>query len=137
MTHKPSKKAPLAMVRRLANQTRPILAERFPLAFAAKGSPKRPLKLGIDKDVIAACPDLTGKQINAAIADYCYGPRYWIAQIEGRPRVDLAGNLDGVVTAEQAKHAADGLAKFPYPLPAEFTPAVTIADHQQTEGASP
>jgi ProP effector len=119
---KPTKKAALAEGRRIAGRVRPILAERFPLAFRAHGSPKVPLKLKIDRDVIAACPDLTGKEINAAIADYCWGPRYWAASIEGATRVDLNGNPAGVVTAEQAGSAIERLAKFPYPLPAEFTP---------------
>jgi ProP effector len=85
---------------------REILVARFPACFCPKGSPKRPLKIGIARDLVAAAPDIKPGEIGRALADYTRGPTYLLAMIEGAERIDLAGQAAGVVTAAQAELAA-------------------------------
>lgn len=92
---------------------RELLAKQFPLAFAPKGAPKRPLKIGITKDIVDRLPDVKKYFIAAAIHDYCSGPSYYAACTPNAPRYDLDGNPCGAVTADQAEHAATVFATFP------------------------
>lgn len=112
--------------RRMADRVRLILSERFPMAFHERRTPKSPLKIGIFDDVVAACPDLTADEIKAAVADYCYGPRYWFAMTEKGPRVDLNGDEAGEVTVDQARRAIDQLLKFKN-LPPHYLPKSAVA----------
>jgi ProP effector len=85
---------------------RAALAERFPLAFMAKGAPtKIPLKIGIDKDILARVTDIPRALLRYAIGDYTTGPKYARAMVAGTQRVDLDGNHVGEVTAEQEAHS--------------------------------
>ncbi len=90
--------------RRAADQTRAILAVRFPKCFSPQGTsqPKKALKLGIHREIAAACPDLTPSQISDALFDYTRGLKYAQALTAGAPRIDLSGEPDGIVTADYA-----------------------------------
>ena len=92
--------------RQLAAATRAVLAERFPACFAAKGSDKKPLKLGIDLDLFEAAPDLPRRAIRLALRDYTFGPRYAACLVAGAERVDLGGGAAGAVTGSEAEGAA-------------------------------
>lgn len=86
-----------------AMQTRAVLLKRFPLAFKPFGDLKAPFKIGIRDDVAAAAPELPPYLIDAAIRDYASGRTYHqVAAVAGTPRIDLAGQPVGEVTADQA-----------------------------------
>jgi ProP effector len=96
------------------NMTKPIqtiaeLAARFPAAFEI-GKKRRPLRVGIHHEVIAAAPDLGVKQIKLALRWYVCGTSYLRACTEGAVRVGLDGSPYGAVTAEQAASAEMRLA---------------------------
>ncbi|MCS2609126.1 ProQ/FINO family protein [Halomonas dongshanensis] len=78
--------------------------ERYPNAFF-KGHTK-PLKVGIHQDLIQR-EQCSSKLIRRALANYINLPRYAKAVRSGAERVDLDGNLAGVVDAEAARHAAE------------------------------
>lgn len=94
-----------------ALKMRAKLTKRFPNCFADFCKPKRPLKVGITADVIAAAPDLDCNEVSNAITDYCSGKSYRAAMIEGVARIDLDGNAAGVVTKREAGHAVRKLKK--------------------------
>lgn len=88
---------------KLAEETRAVLAERFPDCFARKGAPtKKPLKLGMYHDLRTAAPDIKPQALQLALYDYTSGPKYLDAHTAGATRVDLNGEPAGVVTEEQA-----------------------------------
>jgi ProP effector len=83
------------------------LQNRFPLAFPKKPASKVPLKVGIFKDLVALAGELalTEAELRDAIKIWCRGSRYWSCLVEGAPRVDLAGEAAGAVSAEDAVRA--------------------------------
>ncbi|KUM43023.1 ProQ/FinO family protein [Pseudomonas sp. EpS/L25] len=84
------------------------LQKHFPLAFPVNPAPKVPLKEGILKDAEQHLGTLgiSLDQLKLGIAAWCQGSRYWASMKENAPRLDLAGQPVGVVTASQALHAA-------------------------------
>ncbi|WP_428031530.1 ProQ/FINO family protein [Ancylobacter sp.] len=95
--------------REAAKTGRALLVERFPRCFCAKGEPKRPLKLGIHKDLRIAAPDIPRRMIVFALADYTSGLSYLRAIQIGASRVDLEGWPAGEVSIPQAKAAREQL----------------------------
>ena len=93
----------------IAGEARAYLHARFPKCFSAKGKEKRPLKIGIDKDLFAA-GGIPGWAIWRALQDYTSGPMYRRAMVEGAERIDLNGEPVGAVTASEAQSARDLLA---------------------------
>lgn len=82
------------------------LAKRFPAAFMRKGEPeKKPLKIGIEKDLLAAVKDIPRKVLKRVISDYRSGPKYTKAMISGAQRIDLDGNPAGNVSAASEAYA--------------------------------
>jgi ProP effector len=81
------------------------LAERFPACFVSAKRRRRPLKIGIANDLLAALPDVAASDIGFALMIYTSNPDYLNATREGAPRVDLGGEITGYVTAEEAAHA--------------------------------
>jgi ProP effector len=79
------------------------LAERFPLAFLVKQ--RRPLRVGVCKDIIAAWPDIDAEQLSRALGWYTNGVGYLANLKEGTARIGLDGAQAGVVTAAEAKGA--------------------------------
>jgi len=80
------------------------LQQRFPRAFPKNPAPKVPLKIGIFADLLAQAPTLalTDTELRDALRTWCRGARYWACLTEGAPRVDLAGQAVGHVTAAEA-----------------------------------
>ena len=87
------------------------LAEWFPLCFAVYERRRKPLKLGIHLDVLAATSGaITPEELTEALWAYVGNTFYLKATIEGAARVDLQGNATGMVTADEAKGARHRLA---------------------------
>lgn len=95
-----------AWAQRMGKRYRPILCERFPNTFMPKGTVKKPLKIGIDKDLCEACPDINPDHLKGAIRDYTSGPKYLMALTFGAARLDLTGAPAGVVSVDQAAWAS-------------------------------
>ena len=109
---------------------RTALVERFPAAFMPKRcDAKRPLKVGIHRDVVARMKDFPRRIIQLAINDYCSGPKYTRAMTAGAQRVDLDGNPAGKVTLAdaafaKAKHAELEARRAPRRVPVDVAGAV-------------
>ena len=87
-----------------------LLSERFPACFAVVEARRRPLKIGIHNDIIAAvgvAPDELGR----ALKRYTQADGYCAKLKAGAARIDLDGHAAGVVTEDEAKAAAASLAK--------------------------
>jgi len=87
------------------------LAAAFPQTFVLeKHLAHRPLKIGIAADLRAALPELPSRVLARALAAYAKRIMYLQALTAGAPRVDLAGNPAGEVTALEAGYASSVLA---------------------------
>jgi ProP effector len=87
------------------------LAADFPRTFTLeKHLPHRPLKVGVAADLRAALPDLPRAVLGTALAAYTKRIMYLQALTARAPRVDLAGNPAGGVTALEAGYASAVLA---------------------------
>lgn len=91
---------------RRAEEMRKLLVEKFPACFAPKGAQKRPLKIGIMEDLVAAFPDVPRSKIGTGLYDYTSGPTYIGNLKAGAERIDLDGNPVGIVTEDEEKSAA-------------------------------
>ncbi|MDF2690570.1 MAG: ProQ activator of osmoprotectant transporter ProP [Gammaproteobacteria bacterium] len=82
-----------------------FLCEAHPQCFNFKF--RKPLKVGIDKDILAKHPEKAANKavLANALKIYTLNIRYWKAIINQEDRIDLEGNPDGKVTAEQKAHA--------------------------------
>jgi ProP effector len=85
------------------------LVAAFPAAFTLDPKLVRPLKLGI-RDQLYGQSDLSRRCITAALRVYCKSVHYLKASKEGAVRIDLAGELAGIVTPTEAHHAKQALA---------------------------
>src|SRR5579862_9472275 len=84
-----------------------LLAERWPRAFAVRESKRRPLKVGIHADLLAALDGaMTAADLGDALGDYTKSSGY-IRRITraGAERIDLDGAPAGEVTPEEANQA--------------------------------
>jgi len=97
-----------AEIRRVVDQ----LTERFPNCFRPNGEQKRPLKIGIRDDILAAMPEVDPKKLSAALAHYVRRKSYTCRMKPGSPRYGLDGEVCGVV---ELMHA--GGRKDPAPKP--------------------
>jgi sRNA-binding protein len=95
-------------------QIRTAMVLAFPNCFVPKKAAKRPLKIGISKELRdqarALYPQISSKMLSRFIYDYCSGNNYLACIKAGAARVDLNGSLAGFVTPAEAKHAAGELA---------------------------
>jgi len=89
-----------------------MLRRRWPQTFARLNArARRPLKVGIAGDLLAALPDIPPALISIALAIYANSASYFAACIEGAPRIDLDGKSAGVVSPDEAAHARAQLDK--------------------------
>ena len=86
--------------------TRRAMLKRWPNCFSGYMRPKMPLKVGIDKDILAADPELDTEIVKLVLRIYVTHETYREVMIEGAGRVDLDGNPAGVVTKSQAELSA-------------------------------
>jgi sRNA-binding protein len=70
-----------------------LLVARFPNTFAVFQERRKPLKLKIHLDLIAALGE--GEHVNAALGYYCRNIGYQRALKPGAARIDLEGNEAG------------------------------------------
>jgi ProP effector len=88
------------------------LADLFPGAFSVYQHRRRPLKVGIDRDLAAALSDaMNDTELRLALGSYCRNIGYLQACREGAERVGLDGKRVGQVTASEAAHAKEQLAQ--------------------------
>jgi ProP effector len=95
---------------RIAKAIRAELVARFPDAIVPKRGAKKPLVLGIKRELQHALPDRSPSDIREFLRDYCSGRSYLEAlSVPGAARVGLDGFPSGVVTHEAAAVAANHL----------------------------
>jgi hypothetical protein len=94
--------------------TRRILIKRWSNCFKGYMRPKKPIKVGIHRDIFAAAPELDAKTVKMTLRRYVSDASYRAALIEGAARYDLNGCPDGVVTEQQARDAAMKLGAPPF-----------------------
>lgn len=95
---------------RAANQAAlQLLMETYPQVFNRDNV--RPLKIGIQDDLIAD-EKVAKNKIKRALASYVRSPQYFRSLQEGADRVNLQGEAQGQVTAEEAEHAKGKLKEF-------------------------
>ena len=83
-----------------------VLAAKFPKCFAGPDTRRRPLKVGIDADFLAALGgSIRRTELIRALAMYCSSEGYLEGVLTGSWRVDLEGKPAGVVSADDEKHA--------------------------------
>jgi sRNA-binding protein len=99
-----SEKSPLPS--RSPDETIALLAERWPLAFSIREQKRRPLKVGIYADIIAAIDGAaTPADIAASLKQYVASTKYLERVRTGKPRAGLDGLPAGKVTAEEEQFA--------------------------------
>jgi ProP effector len=115
-----------------------VLADLFPACFAVFQERRKPLKLGIREEVIAALAGAAApKEIALALRFYTSNTWYLRACIEGAERVGLDGKASGQVSAEEADNAKQRLqqrrrSNGARPRPTDYTtpikPRLSLAD---------
>jgi sRNA-binding protein len=109
-----------------------LLRQRFPLAFARLNARTRqPLKVGVRDAISAQMPDHNPADIALALKIYTGHSAYLRQCTENAERIGLDGEVVGVVTKEQAAHAAELIAKRrkgrPQAAPAPVSPPKKIS----------
>jgi ProP effector len=90
-----------------------LLAETWPACFSVYEGRRKPLKLGIHQDVLAALEGaITPKELKNALRHYTGNRCYLRRSIAGAARIDLDGNPAGTITAEEAVAAATKMAAY-------------------------
>jgi sRNA-binding protein len=93
-----------------ATATIAALAARWPAAFHVYEPRRRPLKIGISHDIVAAVAgEIDKKDISYALRLYTCGWHYLRAIKNGAPRINLDGQQDGVCTKDEERGAAERL----------------------------
>jgi hypothetical protein len=94
-----------------AHRLRDQLAAAFPACFVGgKGKAKRPLKIGIERDILQRL-NVDPRTLSLALHDYTGGQSYLAACVQGAARVGLDGVVCGEVTCQQAKRSSGRLAR--------------------------
>ncbi|MDB9972859.1 ProQ/FinO family protein [Oceanospirillaceae bacterium] len=86
-----------------------LICETYPQAFCF--AKPRPLKIGIQEDLVAD-GKLSQTKIKRGLASYVRAFGYLKSQTDAAPRINLLGEAQGAVTADEAAHA---LTKLPAP----------------------
>ena len=86
-----------------------LLVELYPRCFCRTN--RRPLKVGIYEQIISQHPEMSKPQIKRLLKEYTQSPEYWSTLTAGTPRIDLAGNVAGEVTAADEEDARRKIAK--------------------------
>src|SRR5215471_868029 len=86
-----------------------LLAQLYPRCFCSTN--RRPLKIGVCEEVISQHPEMSRHRIKRLLKTYAQSPEYWSTLTAGAPRIDLAGNVAGEVTAADEEDAKRKTAK--------------------------
>ncbi len=89
-------------------KARELLVEKHPILGQSK-----PLKIGIDKDLIALHPEISPEEIKRALGWIVVQDEYVKAVVEGAPRYNLAGEQVGVVRKKDGELAQGSMTKSP------------------------
>jgi hypothetical protein len=96
-----------------------LLAERWPATFSMYDNRRRPLKIGVHLEILAALDGaVTADELSIALRYYVSNRVYRSRLIVGGPRIGLDGAPAGVVTPEQIPTPAP-----PAPSPAPMPPS--------------
>jgi sRNA-binding protein len=80
-----------------------LLCERWPKCFVRYQARRRPLKVGIHRDILAALGDAVMRaELSRALRIYVANAVYRARLKEGVARIDLDGQPVGIVTAAEA-----------------------------------
>jgi ProP effector len=80
-----------------------LLAETFPRCFAVYEVRRRPIKIGIHSEILAALDGaITAAELGRALRVYTCNKIYRQRLRPGAVRIDLSGEPCGVVTTDQA-----------------------------------
>ena len=118
----------MSTTRKQIDEALELLCARFPKCFVMFERRRRPLKLGIHLDIIAALGERIDRRLlRQALRFYTSNIHYGASQKPGVPRIDLYGNACGAVSEADAQSAAKDVAtrktrKRPRAEP-EITPA--------------
>lgn len=97
--------------RRAREEWLPALIARYPETFFDDPKARKPLKVGIHKDILADDDNqLASYQLTSALRWYTGALGYQLSIKAETDRIDLAGQPSGKVTAEDAKAAQDKVA---------------------------
>jgi ProP effector len=89
-----------------------LLCELFPKAFVRHEARRRPLKIGIRDDLLAALDGaVTPAELSRALGFYCGNKVYRSRLHVGATRIDLSGQPSGIVSQEHAVATIEKLAK--------------------------
>jgi sRNA-binding protein len=80
------------------------LAARYPRCFFADPAQRQPLKHGIADDLLENT-NMSPEKISQALAWYCGAPGYRFKVRAGAARLDLSGDMAGVVTLKEQQAA--------------------------------
>jgi sRNA-binding protein len=114
-----------------------LLAETWPACFTVYERRRRPLKLGIHHDILAALDGAITLQVHRALRYYTGNTWYLRATVAGAAPIGLDDNPAGAVNAEEAAVAAARLASHkrnhrPARIPAPPPPKrISVADLRQ------
>ena len=93
------------------DETIAVLCREFPKCFVMFERRRRPLKLGIHLDIIAALGERIDRRLlRQALRFYTGNIHYGASQKPGVPRIDLYGNACGAVSEADAQSAARDVA---------------------------
>jgi ProP effector len=110
-----------------------LLAEKWPCCFSIPYSQRRPLKLGIREDVLAALDGaIPASKVSAALRWYVSSREYQRRMVHGAWRVDLNGMPAGTVSEEDEAHARALLFAI-QPKPPERARASSNSEPQRVE----
>jgi ProP effector len=88
-----------------------LLAERFPKCFSL-GAPRKPLKVGIHADILAALGEaIAAEKLRRGLAAYTGTATYLRGIVAGAIRRDLHGQAAGRVTEKEAAAAKAAMAR--------------------------
>jgi ProP effector len=83
-----------------------VLADLWPAVFSIEPRLRRPLKVGIDKDILAAADGaIIPEELKVALGSYTGAKAYLKTLRDGAPRIGLDGKQEGQVSAGAARHA--------------------------------
>jgi sRNA-binding protein len=89
------------------------LASRYPRCFFADPAQRRPLKHGITDDLLENT-NMSPEEISQALAWYCGAPGYRFKVRSGAARLDLNGDVAGMVTRQEQEAAHDWIKAQPW-----------------------
>jgi len=112
-----------------------VLAAKFPKCFAVPDTRRRPLKVGIDADLLAALGGTIRRtELIRALAMYCSSEGYLEGVLTGAWRVDLEGTPAGAVSADDEKHAKAKQARIRTRREAVMAAAITQVAASRAQG---